>query len=127
MNIVIHFGKKENLSSRYIGPFEILEKLGNVAYKLALLLESSIVHNIFHVLMLKKYISDPSHALHQEPIEVHKDLSYEEKSVQILDREEKILSNKVIPPVKVLWHNHKIEEATRECEDDMKKQYPELF
>ena len=58
---------------------------------------------------------------------MHKDLSYEEKLVQILDREEKILRNKVIPLVKVLWRNHKIEEATRECEDDMKKQYPELF
>ena len=62
----------------------------------------SSVHNVFHVSILKKYVSDPSHVLNQELIEVHEDLTYEEKSAKILDREEKVLRNKVIPLVKVL-------------------------
>ena len=124
---VMRFGKKGKLSPRYIGPFEILEKVGKVAYKLALSPELSTIHNVFHISMLKKYIADPSHVLSHEPINVLEGLSYEEKPVQILAREEKVLKNKVIPLVKVLWRNYKIEEATWEREDDMKEQYLELF
>ncbi|KAL5538128.1 hypothetical protein UlMin_046157 [Ulmus minor] len=124
---VMRFGKKGKLSPRFIGPFEILERVGKVAYKLALPPELSSVHNVFHVSMLKKYVSDPSHVLEHEPIQVNEDLTYEEKPVQILDRKDKTLRNKVIPLVKVLWRNHKIEEATWEREDDMRINYPELF
>ena len=77
--------------------------------------------------MLKKYISDPSHILRQELIEVHEDLTYEEKPIKIIDRQEKKLRNKVIPLVKVQWKNHKYEESTWEREDDIKNSYPELF
>ncbi|KAL5563785.1 hypothetical protein UlMin_033532 [Ulmus minor] len=120
MKGVMRFGKKGKLSPRFIGPFEILERIGKVAYKLALPPELSSVHNVFHVSMLKKYVSDPSHVLEHEPIQVNEDLTYEEKPVQILDRKDKTLRNKVIPLVKVLWRNHKIEEATWEREDDMR-------
>ena len=123
----MRFGKKGKLSSRYIGPFEILERIGKVAYRLALPPELTSVHNVFHVSMLKKYVTDPSHVLHQEPVEVHADRTDEEKPVQILAREEKTLRNKVIPLVKVLWRNHNVEEATWEREEDMRKSYPELF
>ena len=127
MKGVMRFGKKGKLSPRFIGPFEILERIGKVAYKLALPPELSSVHNVFHVSMLKKYVSDPSHVLEHEPIQVNEDLTYEEKPVQILDRKDKTLRNKVIPLVKVLWRNHKVEEATWEHEDDMRISYPELF
>ena len=63
------------------------------------------VHNVFHASMLKKYVLDKSHILEQEPIEIHKDLSFEEKLVQILDFKIKTLRNKEIPLVKVLWRN----------------------
>ena len=124
---VMRFGKKGKLSPRYIGPFEVLERIGNVAYKLDLPQELACVHNVFHVSMLKKYIPDPSHVLDHEPIEIREDLTYEEKPVHILAREEKVLRNKVIPLVKVLWRNRDIEEATWEREEDMKRSYPELF
>ena len=78
----MRFGKKGKLSPRYIEPFEILEKIGKVAYRLALPPKLSAVHNVFHISMLKKYITDPYHVLNDEPIEVHKDLTYEEKPVQ---------------------------------------------
>ncbi|KAL5552742.1 hypothetical protein UlMin_040143 [Ulmus minor] len=102
MKGVMQFGKKGKLSPRYIGSFEILERIGKVAYRLALPPELSSVHNIFHISMLRKYISNPSHVLENEPIEVHEDLTYEEQLVQILDRKDKSLRNKVIPLVKFL-------------------------
>ncbi|KAL5556962.1 hypothetical protein UlMin_039198 [Ulmus minor] len=127
MKGVMRFGKKGKLSPRFIGPFEILERIGKVAYKLALPSELAAVHNVFHVSMLRKYVSDPSHVLVSEPIEVREDLTYQEQPVQILDRKDKALRNKVIPLVKVLWRNHKVEEATWEREDEMRAKYPHLF
>ncbi|KAL5544529.1 hypothetical protein UlMin_008313 [Ulmus minor] len=127
MKGVMRFGKRGKLSPRYIGPFEILEKVGKVAYRLALPPDLSSVHNVFHVSILKKYVPDPTHVLEHEPIEVHEDLTYEEQPVQILDRKEKTLRNKAIPLVKVLWRNHKVEEATWEREDEMRVKYPHLF
>ncbi|KAL5538486.1 hypothetical protein UlMin_044642 [Ulmus minor] len=93
MKGVMRFGKKGKLSPRYIGPFEILERIGRVAYKLALPSELASVHNVFHVSMLRKYVSDPSHVLESEPIEVREDLTYQEQPVQILDRKDKALRN----------------------------------
>ena len=81
-----------------------------MAHNLALSPELLSVHDVFHISMIKKYVSD--HILSQEPIEVHEDLTYEEKSVKIFDREDKVLRNKVISLVKVMWRNHQIEEAT---------------
>ncbi|KAL5566874.1 hypothetical protein UlMin_030038 [Ulmus minor] len=127
MKGVMRFGKKGKLSPRYIGPFEILEMVDKVAYKLALPSELAAVHNVFHVSMLRKYVSDPSHVLVSEPIKVREYLTNQEQPVQILDRKDKALRNKVIPLVKVLWRNHKVEEATWEREDEMRAKYPHLF
>ena len=124
---VIRFGKRGKLNPRYIGPYEILERIGKAAYRLALPPNLALVHNVFHVSLLKKYVSDKSHVLEQEPIEIHEDLSFEEKPVRILDHKTKTLRNKEIPLVKVLWRNQKMEEATWEREDEMKASYPELF
>ena len=79
---VMRFGKKGKLSPGYVGPpFEIIARIGKVAYRLALSPDPSSAHNLFDVSMLKKYVSDPSHVITQEPIEVHEDLTYEEKPV----------------------------------------------
>ena len=72
-------------------------------------------------------MSDPSHVLESEPIEVREDLTYQEQPVQILDRKDKALRKKIIPLVKVLWRNHKVEEVTWEREDEMRAKYPHLF
>ena len=105
----------------------MLERVGKAAYRLASPPNMASVHNVFHVSMLKKYVPDASHVLEHEPMEMHEDLSYEERPVQILDRKMKTLRNKDIPLVKVLWRNHNFEEATWEREDVMKSTYPELF
>ncbi|KAL5566586.1 hypothetical protein UlMin_029751 [Ulmus minor] len=123
---VIRFGKRGKLNPRYIGPYEVLERIGKAAYRLALPPNMASVHNVFHVSMLKKYVPDESHVLEQEPIELHEDLSYEEKPVQILDRKIKTLRNKEIPLIKVLWRNQKTEEATWEREEEMRTFHPEL-
>ncbi|KAL5582995.1 hypothetical protein UlMin_015437 [Ulmus minor] len=124
MKGVMRFGKKGKLSPRFIGPYEILERIGKTAYQLALPPSLSAVHNVFHVSMLKKYVHDPSHVLQQEPVEIDEKLSYEERPVEILDRKSKELRNKTIHLVKVLWRNHTVEEATWEREDEMRKKYP---
>ena len=124
---VMRFGKKGKLSPRYIGPYEIIEKVGPVAYRLALPLDLEKIHNVFHVSMLRRYRSDPSHVVSSKTIELRPDLTYEEEPVEILAREVKELRNKKIPLVKVLWRNHKTEEATWESKETMQHQYPQLF
>ncbi|XP_016690827.1 uncharacterized protein [Gossypium hirsutum] len=86
---------------------------------------SECIHNVFHVSMLRKYISDLSHVVLVEEINVRSDLSYDKEPVAILDRKVKVLHNKTVLLVKVLWCNHK--EATWESEDVMQRQYPYLF
>ena len=68
MKGIMRFGKKGMLSPRFIGSYEMLAKVGNVAYRLALPSELSSVHNVFHVSMLRRYTSDPSHVLSQESL-----------------------------------------------------------
>ena len=127
MRGVMRFGKKGKLSPRYTGPFEILERIGVVAYRLALPPSMSHLHDVFHVSMLRKYVEDSSHVLPVHEVEVSENVQYEEPAVAILDRKEKVLRNKVIPLVKVQWKRHNVEEATWELEEEMKKKYPSLF
>ena len=124
---VMRFGKKSKLSPRFIGPYEVIEKVDPVAYRLALPLELENIHSVFHVSMLRRYRSDPTHVVSSETIELRPDLTYEEDPVEILAREVKELRNKKISLVKVLWRNHKTEEATWESEETMRQQYPQLF
>ena len=109
---VMRFRKKGKLSPRFISPYEVIEKVGPVAYRLALPPDLEKIHNVFHVSMLRRYRSDPSHVVYSETIELRPDLTYEEEPVEILAREVKELRNKKILLVKVLWRNHKTEEAT---------------
>ena len=101
--------------------------MGPVAYRLALPPDLEKIHNVFHVSMLRRYRSDPSHVVSLETIELRPDLTYEEEPVGILAREVKESRNKKIPLVKVLWRNHKTEEATWESEETMRQQYSQLF
>ncbi|KAA0050100.1 DNA/RNA polymerases superfamily protein [Cucumis melo var. makuwa] len=124
---VLCFGRKGKLSPRYIGPYQIIERVGPAAYRLELPMELARIHDVFHVSMLRKYISDPSHVLQVQPIELKEDLGYREEAVQILKRKEQVLRNKTIRLVKFLWRHHGIEEATWESEDQIRRSYPTLF
>ncbi|TYK26967.1 pol protein [Cucumis melo var. makuwa] len=93
MKGVLRFKKKGKLSPRFVGPFEILERIGPVAYRLALPPSFSAVHDVFHVFMLRRYVADPTHVVDFEPLQISENLSYEEQPVEILARKRIILPN----------------------------------
>ena len=110
-----------------MSPYEILQRVGKVAYELKLPSELASVHPIFLVSMLKKCIGDPESILPIEGLGFKDNLYYEEAPVQILDRQVKSWSNKEVVSIKVLWKNHLFEGATWEVEADIKSCYPHLF
>ncbi|KAK4383817.1 hypothetical protein Sango_3116400 [Sesamum angolense] len=124
---ILRFGKKEKLSPRYIVPYEILERVGPLVYRLALPAELLQIHDMFHVSMLRRHRSDPSHILHEPEIEILKELTYVEEPIEILDQSIKKLRNKEIPMVKIKWSHHSPREATWEVEENMREKYPYLF
>ena len=108
----MRFGKKGKLNPRFVGPFEVLERVGAVAYRHALPSSMSGVHDAFYVSTLRKYIRDPSHVLPHQEFEITPEVKYEVQPLRILDRREKVLRNNTISLVKVMWKNHSAEEAT---------------
>ncbi|XP_070020046.1 uncharacterized protein [Nicotiana sylvestris] len=123
----MRFGNKGKLSTRYVGPYRVTQRIGQVAYRLELPPEISLVHPVFHVSMLKKVVGDPSTIVPIEAIEVNEELSYEEIPVTILDRQVRKLRNKEVASVKVLWQSEQVEEATWEAESEMNEKYRHLF
>ena len=124
---VVRFGKRGKLSPRLIGPFEILERVGTVTYRLALPPSMSGVHEVFHVSMLRKYTSDPPHVVEWGQIEVDTDGTFEEGPVCNLDSRDQVLRRKTVRLVGVLWRHYEVEESTWEREDTMRPTYPFLF
>ena len=107
---ILHFGRKGKLSPRFIGLYEILERVGPVAHHLALPLELAKLHDVFHVSMLRRYRSDTSHILPVQDIQVQEDLTFNKEPKSIIDREIRQLRNKQGPLVKVLWKHHGMED-----------------
>ena len=99
---VVRFGKRGKLSPRFIGPFEILERVGAVAYRLALPPNMSGVHDVFHVSMLRRYTPDPAHVADWGEIEVDTDGTFEEGPVCIMDSRDQVLRRKTMRLVRVL-------------------------
>ncbi|XP_020104082.1 uncharacterized protein LOC109721075 [Ananas comosus] len=112
MRGVKRFGVQEKLSPRFVGPFEILERVGAVAYKVALPPRLAGVHDVFHVSNLRKYVHDPEHILEYVPTKLQEDMTYEKFPAFIVDREVKKLQNREIPYVKVHWCEHDDQENT---------------
>ncbi|XP_012453145.1 uncharacterized protein LOC105775163 [Gossypium raimondii] len=123
---ILRFGCTGKLSPRFIEPYEIIERIKPDAYRLLLPPELEKIHNVFHVSMLRRYKSDPSHVISPSEIEIQSDMTYEEP-IRVLDREIKELRNKKISLAKVQWHRHGVEEATWELKGAMRQQYPNLF
>ena len=120
---VVWFGKLRKLSARFIGPFEILERVGTVAYRLALPPSMSGVHEVFHVFMLRKYTPNPAHVVDWGEIEIDTDGTFEEGPVCILDSRDQVLGHKTVRLVRVLWRHYGVEDSTWECEDMMQATY----
>ena len=124
---VVRFNKLGKLAPRYIGPFEVLERVGTTAYRLELPLSLSGVHEVFHVSMLRKYTSDPTHIVDWGEITVNTDGTFEEGPMCILDSWDQVLQRKTVRLVKVLWQHRGVEEATWERKDTMRATYPFLL
>ena len=124
---VVKFGKREKLSPRFIGPFEILERVGTVAYRLALPPSMSGVYEVFHVSMLRRYTPGPAHVVDWGEIKVDTDETFEEGPVCIMDSRDQVLRRKTVRLVRVLWQHRGVEESTWEREDTMRATYPFLF
>ncbi|GJW30486.1 reverse transcriptase domain-containing protein [Tanacetum coccineum] len=124
---VVRFGKKGKLAPRFVGPFEILERIGSVAYRLRLPEELSSVHDTFHVSNLKKCLADANLHVPLDEIKVDKTLRFVEEPLEIMDREVKTLKRSKIPIVKVRWNSKRGPGFTWEYEDHMKAKYPQLF
>ncbi|GJW48442.1 putative reverse transcriptase domain-containing protein [Tanacetum coccineum] len=124
---VVCFGKKGKLAPRYVGPFEILERIGLVAYRLRLPEEFNSVHDTYHVSNLKKCLADANLHVPLDEIRVEKTLHFIEEPVEIMDREIKKLKRQRIALVKLRWNSECGPEFTWEHEDQMRIKYPQLF
>ena len=124
---VVRFGKRGKLSRRFIGPFKILERVGTVAYRLALPPSMIGVHEVFHVSMLRKYTPSPAHVVDWGQIEVDTDGTFEEGPMCILDSHDQVLQHKTVRLVRVLWRHYGVEESTWERKDTIRATYPFLI
>ncbi|GJW68366.1 putative reverse transcriptase domain-containing protein [Tanacetum coccineum] len=124
---VVRFGKKGKLAPRYVGPFEIIERVGPVAYRLKLPQELSCVHDTFHVSNLKKCLAEPDVQVPLDEIEIDENLRFVEEPIEIVERDVKKLKRRRIPLVKVRWNSRQGAEYTWEREDQFRKKYPNLF
>ena len=127
MKNVMRFGRKGKLSPRYVGPFEVLEKVGALEYRVALPLKLEKIHNVFHVSSLKKYVYDAFHVVEIEPIQLDENLAYDEYPIRIVDTMDKVIRKAIVKLVKVQWSKHEEREATWELESEIKEKYPHIF
>ncbi|XP_058004004.1 uncharacterized protein LOC131180670 [Hevea brasiliensis] len=123
---VMRFGKEGKLPPRYIGPFEVIDKVKTVADQLELPLSFSHVHPVFHIFILRKYISDPSHVLQPDTMELKENLTFEEQPIAIVDFQMRQLWSKQISMVKVLWMSQSVKECTWESDQNMRNKYSYL-
>ncbi|KAD5318085.1 hypothetical protein E3N88_18031 [Mikania micrantha] len=124
---VVRFAKKGKLTPRYVGPFDIIERIGPVAYRLSLPDELSGVHDVFQVSNLKKCLADETLIIPIEEIQLDEHLRFVEEPLEIMDNKVKKLRRSRIPIVKVRWNSRRGPEFTWEREDHMRNKYPQLF
>jgi hypothetical protein len=121
------FKVRGKLAPRFIGPFKILEKRGEVAYQLELSPQLSDVYDVFHVSQLKKYLCVPEEQIPMEDLDAKEDLSYQEYHIKILETSDRVTQNKRIKMCKTQWSHHTEEEATWEREDELKAEFLNFF
>ena len=127
MKGINRFGVKGKLAPRYIGPFPILEQCGPVAYRLQLPESLSTVHNVFHVSQLKKCLRIPDRTIDVVDVALELDLTYSEHPIRGLDQKDRITRKRILKFYKVQWNQHAEDEATRETQDFLEKNFPRFL
>ena len=126
---MIRIGWRGKLAPRFVGPFPVLEQVGNLAYEVELPDKMAGVHNVFHVSQLRKFVQDPNVAISPDQlddIEVEPEAVENHKSMRIVGNDTKQLRRKAVKLVKVQWGENE-KDCTWETEEDIRKKYPELF
>jgi hypothetical protein len=122
---VQRFGVKGKLAPRYIGPYEVIEVCGPVAYRIQLPEQFSIVHNVFHVTQLKKGMPVPeSEVITEDNAWIEPDFSLIEHPLRVLDQKEQKTRRQMVQMYKIQWSHHTEEEATWETEEYHNTKYP---
>ena len=127
MRSVRRFQVRGKLAPRYIGPYQILARKGEVAYQLKLPPQLSDVHDVFHVSQLKKCLRTPTESIPLESLDVQPDLSYQEQPIRVLEEATRHTRSRAIKMLKVQWSNHTEDEATWEREDNLRAEFPSFF
>ncbi|KAK1663768.1 hypothetical protein QYE76_051927 [Lolium multiflorum] len=126
------FQLKGKLAPRYVGPFKVLSRRGEVSYKLELPEEMAAIHDVFHISLLRKCLEVPEKTevfknIDHRSVDINTDLTYREVPIRILEEAYRTTHTRSIKFLKIQWSNHTKDEATWEREEDMKKEYPDLF
>jgi hypothetical protein len=121
------FGVKGKLAPRYIGPFEIIEVCGPIAYRLQLPPQLAVIHDIFHVSQLRKCIKIPTEIIDSQSSEIQPDLSYIEHPIKVLDTKERSTRRETIRMFKIQWDHHTEEEATWATESYPQRNFPDFL
>ena len=124
MKGVTCFVVKGKLAPLYIGLFPILERCGPVAYRLQLPETLSVVHNVFHVSQLKKYLRVPDRTIEVTDVVLEPDLTYSEHPIRVLDQKDRITRRKTLKFYKIQWNQHSEDEATWETQNFLDKNFP---
>ena len=114
------------MSHKFVGPYQILRKIGPVAYEIALTSQLVNLHNVFHVSQLRKYVPDHSYVLEMDEVRIKDNLSFEAQPVRIEDRQIKLLRDKTINMVKVLW-DARSGDSTWKLGEPVRESHPHLF
>jgi hypothetical protein len=123
----VRFGKRGKLNPRYVGPFEIIERVGEVAYRLKLPEEMSGIHDVFHISNLKKCLADETLVIPYKEITLNDKLRFVEEPVEVVDYAVKETRLSKTPIVKIRWNSKHGEHFTWEREDVFKHKYPHIF
>jgi hypothetical protein len=124
---VQRFGVKGKLAPRYVGPFEILEICGSVAFHLQLPPQLAAIHAIFHVSQLRKCVKVPIEVIDSQTIEIEPDLTYTEHPIRVLDTKERSTRRETIRIFKIQWNRHTEGEATWETESYLQHNFPDFL
>jgi hypothetical protein len=127
MKGVRHFGIKEKLAPRYIGPYPIIDKYEPTSYQVELPAKLSGVHNVFHVSQLKRCLKPPTYVVIKDTISLEPDLTYKAYPIKILDQQDRVTRHKTTRFYKIQWNEHSEDEATWEREAFLRANYPEFL